>query len=252
MNRRAFLTGAAALCPICMAGAARAAGGRHHWSYEGEGGPSHWGKLAPEYAACGTGQQQSPVDLANAVPADLGAGQVNWSAAESYEVVNNGHTIQVNWPGGSSFTLRGKKYDLLQFHFHHMSEHTLAGKQFPLEAHFVHKAADGNLAVLGVFFNEGAAHPDIGTLWSAAPATEGKAQGKGAVDPRRMLPGAASAFIYAGSLTTPPCTEIVSWTVLSSPMSASKEQIAAFASLFPKNFRPVQPMNRRFLLRVGS
>lgn len=257
MNRRAFLNrsmaaGAAALCPLCLAGTARAAGGGTHWDYEGEGQPANWGRLAPEYAACGTGRRQSPIDLANATPAELAPGQVSWQAAQAFEVVNNGHTIQVNWPSGSSYMLRGQKYDLLQFHFHHKSEHTLGGRQFPLEAHFVHKGTNGDLAVVGVFLAEGPAHPDIDAIWKVAPKKEGKAAGKGAVDPRRLLPGASPAFLYSGSLTTPPCTEIVTWTLLATPMAVSKEQVAAFAGLFPHNFRPVQPLNDRFLLRVGG
>ncbi|MEQ9642951.1 MAG: carbonic anhydrase family protein [Alphaproteobacteria bacterium] len=253
MNRRGFLAGLAAACPLCLSGQlGHAAGGGHRWGYEGTGAPGNWGALAKEYAACGVGRRQSPIDLANAVPADLDPAQVAWQAAQSYDVLNNGHTIQVNWPGGSAITIQGRKYDLLQFHFHHKSEHTLAGRQFPLEAHFVHKSKQGDLAVLGVFMAEGQPHPDLDAIWKVAPGKEGKAAGTAPVDPRRMLPGASPAFVYSGSLTTPPCTEIVTWTVLATPMSASAAQIAAFAKLFPKNYRPTQPLNGRFLLRVGG
>lgn len=239
------------MCPLCASSLAQAAEG-HAWSYEGAGGPAKWGNLTREYAACGVGRRQSPIDLANATPADLQPAQVAWQGAESYDVLNNGHTLQVNWPSGSTYTLRGQRYDLLQFHFHHKSEHTLAGKQFPMEVHFVHRGDQGDLAVVGVFLAEGPPHPDLEAIWNVAPKTEGKVAGKGAIDPRRLLPGASPAFLYSGSLTTPPCSEIVTWTVLATPMAASKAQIDTFASLFPNNFRPVQPHNGRFLLRVGG
>ena len=255
MKRRHFLRAGAAFlaCPICAGGAAQAAADKPRWSYHGATGPDAWGKLDPAYDACGVGMRQSPIDLARAVKADLAPVAVRWKPIRLDAVVNNGHTIQVNTPQGGHIELDGVRHDLLQFHFHHMSEHTLDGRRFPLEAHFVHKAAVGDgLAVIGVFFDAGAENATLAPIWRAMPAREGEGASDVTVDPASLLPASRAAFRYAGSLTTPPCSEIVSWTVFGEPLSASPGQIAAFAKMFPNNFRPVQPRNRRFLLSSGE
>jgi carbonic anhydrase len=218
-----------------------------HWGYDGATGPQHWGDMKAEYGACAAGAQQSPIDLHGARIADLAAPQVNWHAFTG-EVVNNGHTIQVNAEPGSSMVLEGKTYELLQFHFHHASEHTVDGYHYPLEAHFVHKAADGTLGVLGVFFEEGASNPLLEHIWTLAPTGEGEADETLHVDPFALLPNDRRMYRYEGSLTTPPCSEVVEWVVFKRPMQASKIQLAAFAAVFDHNYRPTQPLNRRYIL----
>jgi carbonic anhydrase len=222
-----------------------------HWSYGGEGGPEHWAELAPENRACSSGIQQSPIDLAGAMQAGIDAPHPRWIAARGATVVNNGHTIQVDLSGGG-VELNGKPYALKQFHFHHPSEHTINGKSFPLEVHFVHAAADGDLAVIGVMFLEGSYNPSLDPIWATAPAREGKAAVAFEIDVASFLPPESSAFRYEGSLTTPPCSETVHWTVMASPITASADQLAAFATLFPHNARPVQPLNRRYVLKTAG
>ncbi|MGE5503013.1 MAG: carbonic anhydrase [Actinomycetota bacterium] len=249
MNRRALLrhfVAAACACPVCST-IARASDAPH-WTYEGHGGPAEWGSLAPEYGACGMGREQSPVDLSKGIPAMLGDPVVSWQPMP-LEIVNNGHTIQVNCAKGSKVTLDGKDYELLQFHFHHPSEHTIDGVAYALEVHFVHKAAEGGLAVLGVMFSPGAANTALETIWRAMPEKAGESVKSDAViQPMTMLPADRVTFRYAGSLTTPPCSEVVSWVVYRQGLTASAEQIERFAKLFPNNARPVQPLNRRKLL----
>lgn len=257
MNRRSFLLGAAGVlaCPLCAKLTGRtalAASDEAPWSYEGANGPDSWGKLDRSYSACGMGAQQSPVDLSGAVRAEVDAGSVKWKPIKLGSIVNNGHTIQVNTPGAGHLELGGLRYDLVQFHFHHMSEHTVDGKQFPMEVHFVHKAAAGDgLAVVGVFFVAGANNDVLAPIWGVMPQQEGEASIDLSIDAKALLPKSPAAFRYAGSLTTPPCSEIVAWTVHKEPVAASADQIAAFAKLFPNNFRPVQPMHRRFILYSG-
>lgn len=201
------------------------------------------------YAVCSAGAQQSPIDLIGAVPAELKTAAINWKPITLKSIVNNGHTIQVNTSDGGYLELEGARYDLVQFHFHHLSEHTVAGVRFPMEAHFVHKSvAGGGLAVVGVFLVEGAESAALAPIWAAMPQKEGTASADGVVDAKGLLPNSPAAFRYAGSLTTPPCSETVAWTVFQEPVNASKDQIAAFAAVFPNNFRPVQPLNRRFIL----
>ena len=256
MKRRAFLRGAAGLgaltaCSVCNTMIARAAGKGAHWGYEGKEGPEQWGSLSKDYAACSAGREQSPIDLDSQVPAVLSDLSIEWGAT-SVNVVNNGHTIQANTDPGSRVVVGGKAYKLAQFHFHHPSEHAVAGKRHPMEAHFVHVADDGALAVLGVFMDGGATDgPVVDTIeavWKVAPKTKGEAKGKGKIVPAHLLPSDRAIYRYAGSLTTPPCSEVVSWTVFATPIAVQQAQIDTFAKLFPMNARPLQAINRRFLL----
>jgi carbonic anhydrase len=223
-----------------------------HWTYGGEGGPEHWADLSPENKPCSIGHQQSPIDLTSALSASIEAPHPKWIPAQGGTVVNNGHTIQVDVPAGGSVTLDGKDYVLKQFHFHHPSEHTIDGKQFPLEVHFVHAASDGELAVIGVMFLEGSNNPNLDAIWATAPGREGKAAVAFNIDAAAFMPEQTSAFRYEGSLTTPPCSESVHWTVMATPVTASSSQLSAFGTLFPHNARPVQPLNRRYVLKTSG
>lgn len=251
MRRLAFLTALGgsilAVFPLCAAHAQSVDDGEAHWEYDGRNGPDMWGALNPSYLDCASGMQQSPVNLTEAVPAAGGSLDIQWQPAQS-QVVDNGHTIQVNLAEGGSISLEGRRFSLLQFHFHLPGEHTVDGGSFPMEAHFVHQSEEGNLAVVGVFMAGGEAHPMIGRIWDAIPAAGETAATLPDLDPNALLPEGRTYFRYAGSLTTPPCSEVVSWVVLDQPISVSSEQIEAFAALYPMNARPVQALNRRFIL----
>lgn len=217
------------------------------WSYKGATGPEAWGSLGKDYAACGQGTAQSPVDLAAPIPAEIDPVAVRWEADMDGQVINNGHTIQVNVPNSSIVKVGAKSYELVQFHFHHPSEHLIEGKPLAMEVHFVHRSAAGDLAVIGVLFEEGAENAALAPIWSAMPGQKGDGPIV-PVAPRAFLPADKAQFRYAGSLTTPPCSEVVTWIAYRTPIQASRAQIAAFAELFPMNARPPQPLNRRFLL----
>ena len=251
MRRRKFLEslGAAAVaggCSLCATRIASASEGAH-WSYDGAEGPGNWAGLSGDYKACGIGAEQSPIDLTQPTPGVLGDVAVNFQTSKLH-VVNNGHTIQANMDAGSHILLQGKRFDLKQFHFHHPSEHLVGGNPQPMELHFVHAAEDGSLAVLGVFMVAGAANETIGTIWNAMPKQKGEAKTDDIIVPGHLLPAGRSFYRYAGSLTTPPCTEIVTWTVYADPIEVSDAQIKDFAALYPNNARPAQALNRRFLL----
>jgi carbonic anhydrase len=271
MKRRDFVrllsAGALVSCPLCSAAlasetpknAAAADGavppaiqtpghGDGHWSYEGAGAPEHWGDLSPEFRACGAGTQQSPLNLDNRMPSLLNGLTIDWRPGPC-EVVNNGHTIQANTTPDSRLELEGKHYDLLQFHFHHPSEHQVDGRPYSMEVHFVHKSAEGNLAVLGVFLTPGREHGELQKIWARMPRQAGqKVAAPAPLDLRLMLPANRACYRYAGSLTTPPCSEVVDWLVFRDPIEVSAGQIAQFARLYPANARPVQPQHRRFIL----
>jgi carbonic anhydrase len=201
---------------------------------------------------CAGGQQQSPVDLAGAIPASAGLPEIEWKPVHGGMVVNTGRTIEVDVDGAGSMTVDGTVYALNRIQFHHPSEHTIDGKRFPLEAQLVHASADGRLAAIGVLFEEGAANPALDLIWATAPGRQGKAAVAFQIDPAKLVGATTTAFRYEGSLTAPPCSETVTWTVLTKPVSASHSQIAAFAAMFPDNARPVQPLNRRYVLKTGG
>jgi len=221
-----------------------------HWSYGGEGGPEHWAELSKENAPCSAGIQQSPIDLSSAMVATVDTPHPKWIPVRGGMVINNGHTIQVDVGGAGGIRLNGVEYALKQFHFHHPSEHTIDGRTFPLELHLVHASPDGKLAVIGVMFEQGAANAALDSVWATAPGREGKAAVAFEINAADFMPKAMSAYRYEGSLTTPPCSETVSWTVMAEPQTASAAQIAAFSEIFPWNARPVQPLNRRYVLRI--
>lgn len=252
-RRLALATSALALSGALSLAAAGASEHEHaHWGYAGAGAPAEWGRLSPDFAACETGRAQSPVDIVHAVPATLGPIAVHYQAGPM-QVVNNGHTIQANAAPGSFIELEGGHFDLAQFHFHHPSEHAVDGKRAPMELHLVHRnAATGELAVLGVMIVPGAASPVLDAVWAAMPAQEGTAPDPVAVDPAELLPADPAYFRYEGSLTTPPCSEVVHWITYKQPVTASDAQIERFATLFSDNARPLQPLNRRFILESAG
>ncbi len=226
-----------------------------HWDYAQHGGAEAWGELttedgAPAYPDCNAAEQ-SPVDIP-AVALFNESLRVD-HAPGPFEVVNNGHTIQVNVEPGSSMTVDGKTYDLLQFHFHSPSEHEIAGEQTVLAAHFVHRAADGEYAVLGAMIVPGNANDTFGTVLAAMPKEEGKAESDTSITLADLLPADLAHWAYDGSFTTPPCTERVQWYVLAEPVTVSLQQAAEFRSLaflhhegeYVGNARPVQPLNGR-------
>jgi carbonic anhydrase len=227
--------------------AATACGGAH-WGYTGAHGPQHWGDT---YATC-RGAAQSPIDIRQTRPATSGAPIALDYRDSVLSVVNNGHTIQVDYEPGSSITVGGTRYELLQFHFHRPAEERVQGRVYALDAHLVHRAADGTLAVVAVLFDEGARQPTIDTIWRQLPRTSGEQRtvSNVMINAGGLLPADRSYYAYMGSLTTPPCSEDVRWHVLKTPSSVSTMQLHLFP--FPMNARPVQPLNGRVVDEVPS
>jgi carbonic anhydrase len=219
------------------------------FAYSGAKGPSHWGSLDPAYAECSAGKRQSPIALERGDRSRLPRIDFSYRPADKLEVLNNGHSVEAAYPAGSSIEIDGTEYALEQFHFHAPSEHTLNGRSFPLEFHFVHKAPDGSVAVLGVFAVAGRANPAFSKLVRALPPREGgRLMVEGELNALDLLPpdaASASRWSYDGSLTTPPCTEPVRWNVFSRPIELSREQIARYTAVYDHNNRPVQLLNGR-------
>lgn len=233
-------------------------GGKHdaaaapHWSYSGPTGAVNWAKMQKDYATCSLGKKQSPIDIRGAKKGDLPAIDFNYGQTTA-DVVNNGHTIQVNLASGGSVKVASGGYSLLQFHFHTPSEEKINGKPYPLVAHLVHKSDAGKLAVVAVLFKLGASNPVLQKVFAAMPAqADGKAELAGGINVADLLPAKRAYWAFEGSLTTPPCSEEVQWHVLKEPMEISKDQLDAFKKLYPMNARPVQPLNGRSLVESGA
>jgi carbonic anhydrase len=217
-----------------------------HWEYaeNAEAGPAGWGGLdGGAYRTCKVGTQQSPIDIpAGVAPRPLTAVGVFYAPAQA-TVVDNGHSVQFTFTGGTNkVTMNGKDYTLQQFHFHRPSEHTVAGKRYPLEVHLVHKDSADHLVVLGTLFETGAAeNAGLGAIFdSLAQATATPTPVATAVDPAALLPTDRSGWTYRGSLTTPPCTEGVAWLVYAHPVTVSAAQVEKFHH--EPSSRPVQPL----------
>ena len=220
-----------------------------HWGYDGKEGPEHWAGLSADYAMCGMGKNQSPIDVARSFSAQLPALMLNYHAGGN-EVLNNGHTIKVDFQPGSAFSVDGHSYALKQLHFHSPSENTINGRHFPMEMHLVHADENGALAVIGVMFTYGQANAALKNIFRQMPtAAGGKTMLEKHVDASALLPKDTAYYAFSGSLTTPPCSEGVSWFLLKEPITASKLQIRAFMELMghPNN-RPVQPLNARMVV----
>lgn len=221
--------------------------GPAHWSYDGETGPANWAELDDTYAACGEGLAQSPIDISGVSAARHPGLELEY-APSPLALWNNGHTVEVDYEAGSTLTVDGATYELLQFHFHAQSEHTVGGTHYPLEMHLVHRDERGNRAVVAVFVEEGEENAALAAIWAHIPLEESDEAWEidgVSVDASDLLPEELAAWRYDGSLTTPPCDEGVRWHVLSTPIAASPEQIGAFTALFDHNYRPAQPLHGR-------
>ena len=225
-----------------------------HFNYEDttEEGPSNWENYCVSEGTneCGSVERQSPIDIIGAVnDTHLSVLDIAYTTSTT-DIVNNGHTIQFNYNGpASNLTFEGETYSLLQFHFHADSEHTVAGSHHPLEAHLVHKSASGNLAVIGVFFEVGAENDFLANFTAHLPQHEDDTYVDAdlSYSATSLVDLTSGYYNYSGSLTTPPCSEIVDWIVLEQPMEATQAQLDAFSSLLHHNYRPVQPLNGRII-----
>ena len=201
---------------------AAAAWGSEHpdWSYEGDTGPLQWGKLAPENVMCEMGRNQAPIDIEGALQTSSKPLRPSY-AAGSRSIVNNGHTVQVDFEAGNTLVVDDVTFSLRQVHFHAPSENQIGGRSFPMEAHFVHADAEGDLLVVALMFGEGEAHDALKKVSAALPASSGPASPlSDAVTPLAFMPTSMYYYRFSGSLTTPPCSEGVRWLVLKTPVSS--------------------------------
>lgn len=216
-----------------------------HWEYSGHYGPEQWGTIADGFKVCSAGLEQSPINILNTW-STRNAIELDYKPS-TFQVIDNGHTVQVNVERGNFAKIAGQHYELKQFHFHAPSEHLLENRPYQMEVHFVHANDKGELAVIGAFINPGPTHAGYQTVWDYMPVkiNEPIKPYNITLDMRRLLPTALTAFHYRGSLTTPPCSEKVNWNVLDANLKISQDQIDRFKTKYQLNARPVQPLNYR-------
>ena len=218
------------------------------WDYQGARGPEHWSTLDPAYAAC-AGKEQSPIDIRNPQKADLPVLRFEYRSSPLKYLINNGHTVRVNYhDAGGGFLMAGeKRFQLTQFHFHRPSEERIHGKEYDMVIHLMHQGDDGKVAGVAVLVKAGKANATIGRVWAHMPRTEGREEEIPGVEvnPAGLLPRDTAYYMYMGSLTAPPCEEGVAWFVLKTPVEVSRQQIEAFARLYRHDKRPIQPLHGR-------
>lgn len=220
-----------------------------HWGYEDNHSPAYWGEMKEEFSMCAKGKMQSPINVVATQDIDLQALGFDYKTT-STDVINNGHTVQVNIVSGSTVNIDGVSYELKQFHFHTPSENNINGHKYALEAHFVHATKIGKLAVVAVIFEEGAENPILAKIWSKFPLEENKkmAINLSADEIKTIMPANKDYYQFMGSLTTPPCSENVKWNVFKNPMTISKAQVKQFFDILNhSNNRPIQDTNNRII-----
>ena len=229
------------------------AGSGATWSYLGDFGPPNWGQLSKNWAVCGSGSYQSPIDIDDAVDANLGTIDAKFKPTPlSFGL--DGPTFAVPYKPGNWVTVNGTRYELQAFHFHHPSEHTVNGKHFPMEAHMVLRSEDSdhNNAVMGVFIEVGKENAMLNQFWNQLPRSRDKKVNPVMVNVGDLLPSRKAHYMYDGSMTTPACDQGVRWFVLEHPVEASQAQVDRFISDFSAgdtNNRPIQASNGRWILK---
>ena len=234
---------------LAVAGTSQQQQPEHTWDYGATQGPTHWGELKPEFALCKQGHHQSPIDIRDPQKVDLPPIQFDYKLSPLH-IIDNGHTVMINYAPGSFFSVAEKKYELKQFHFHRPSEEKINGEAYEMGVHLVHADQNGNLAVVAVLLQKGEDNPLVHQLWNDLPKEKEKEEILNTVqiDVSGLLPAHRGYYTFSGSLTTPPCSENVTWFVLRHPVTVSATEIEQFSKLYRDDARPTQPLYDRVVL----
>lgn len=231
---------------LMLATSAQAGGPATEWGYIGPKGARQWGQLDPLFKTCATGKRQSPINLEIADVEKGGLKPIPFSyKVGPADVLNNGHTLQINLANSGTARFDGLEYRLVNVHFHTPSEEKINSMLSHMSAHFFHRAGDLKLAVVAVTFKLGKENAVLKAMFDNMPDKEGKTFALKSFNPSDLLPADPTYFFYMGSLTEPPCTEDVKWYVMKSPLEISFAQLDAFKKLFPMNARYTQAANGR-------
>ena len=225
----------------------------HHWTYGGDDGPDHWAQLGDDNVVCGNGERQSPVDIAGTTKVTTSHVVLDYRSSAA-TIQNNGHMVVVTPDSGGAIVVDGTRYTLKSFQFHSPSEHAINGRKTAMETQFIHQSDKGDTLIIAVLSDVGTADPMLGSLWTYLPFDAGKPIPLPdlLVNAQDLMPATEDFYVYSGSLTTPPCTEAVTWMVYSSPLSLSPEQADAIARISGPNARPLQQRHDRYFLHVSG
>ncbi|BBN18276.1 carbonic anhydrase [Marchantia polymorpha subsp. ruderalis] len=217
---------------------------------ESNHGPDHWADLKPSWSTCRDGQLQSPIAInVTEDSVDLTLSKLNVMYLPSEAVLrNNGHGIELNFLNfAGRLMLNGDAYFLQQLHFHSPSEHIIQRVRFPLEMHLVHRSESGEEAVISVPFLKSYHSDFLDQFWDLLPQVSDKYAEVKVETVSVNLPVGPFYARYNGSMTTPPCTENVSWTVcLWKWNTVSEDQLKALKALdLGPNSRPLVDDNGR-------
>jgi carbonic anhydrase len=234
-----------------------------HWSYDGDTGPTKWGTLTRNggtlcFPLCVDNEtsQQSPIGIqADAMTPDRTLPPLRFSYSSATVNVTAGHNnFAANYPSGSNNTLsyKGTIYHLVNFHFHHPAEHHANGVAMgPIELHLVHSTGtppQTQTLVVAIFMAIPSVNSDDGKILGQLVDNVDKSLD---VDASKLLPPTCPYFTYRGSLTTPPCTEGVTWLLVDMGMPVHMDNVRRFKSgleakyNYGFNARGVQRLNGR-------
>ncbi|CAM8631418.1 Cah Carbonic anhydrase [Burkholderiales bacterium] len=219
------------------------------WAYDGDRGPAMWGKLHPSYTACEKGRFQSPIDVRDGVGVDLPAIRFDFKPSK-FRLVDSGKTIEVHYLEGGAVSVMGHYHRLTHIEFRHPAEERINGKSFGMSMQLHLRDMQGRLAAVSVLLvPSGSENPFIQQIWNHIPLVRNEpvAPPDVMLNIADALPKDQAYYTYMGSLTTPPCTEGVTWYVLKNPVAVSAEQIGIFARLYPNNSRPLQASSSRLI-----
>ncbi|MEE8105402.1 MAG: carbonic anhydrase family protein [Planctomycetota bacterium] len=219
-----------------------------NWSYDGNTGPEHWSNVC---TLARTGQRQSPIDLRDAEPGGVGDFSLDYRSVR-VKVRDTGRNYRFDCGKGCRVRIAGSEFQLVEFHFHSPSEHKVDGNGQPIEMHLMHQNTAGRIAVVAVFFSGRAGENcHLKKAWQDLPERFGdRVLSEFHIDPSKFLPADHVRYVYPGSITTPPCTEGVTWVVFKTPVFAGVGQIKRLQLLRPHSCRPLQPLNGREI-RLG-
>ena len=233
-----------------FAGVATAA----EWSYADATGPDKWASLSPDYGLCGSGKNQSPIDIDSKkmIATQVSGIKFNYGMISPNSITNTGNLIQVEISGDTNIKTDDIEFALKRLEFHIPSEHTIDGEHFPMELQFIHESKDNQIAIVSRMVVPGRPDRTLRKLFENLPMQAGQSERltANALRSIEVKKKFGNYFRYNGSTTTPPCTEGVRWYLMNPPMTFSKEQYEKLkAAVKQDNNRPIQKLNARVILK---
>lgn len=221
------------------------------WGYSGAGGPENWASISADNERCGSGTQQSPINVTGYAKGD--SPPISFSYRKEAEAVTNARTaVTVDYPTGNRLGLSERTYQLETVTAHTPSEHQVDGQSYPLELQLLHSQTFGDVAVVSMLFEIGDANPLVQEIIDNMPSEVGASEVTGVLNARGLMTKDLGYYSYKGSMTKPPCAEPVDWFVMLEVGTVSQAQVDALQNVTGANNRPLQPLNGREVATSGS